>query len=61
MYCNQVYMGHGRYGLEAASQFYFGKHARELDLAESTLLAGLIQPGHCAALLPPASWERVPA
>ena len=27
MYCNQVYMGHGRYGLEAASQFYFGKHA----------------------------------
>ncbi len=43
MYCNQVYMGHGRYGLEAASQFYFGKHAPELDLAESALLAGLIQ------------------
>jgi len=43
MYCNQVYMGHGRYGLEAASQFYFGKHAQELDLAESALLAGLIQ------------------
>ena len=43
MYCNQVYMGHGRYGLEAASQFYFGKHAPELNLAESALLAGLIQ------------------
>jgi len=43
MYCNQVYMGHGRYGLEAAAQFYFGKHASELDLAESSLLAGLIQ------------------
>jgi penicillin-binding protein 1A len=43
MYCNQVYMGHGHYGLEAASQFYFGKHAPELDLAESALLAGLIQ------------------
>jgi penicillin-binding protein 1A len=43
MYCNQVYMGHGRYGLEAASQFYFGKHAPALDLAESALLAGLIQ------------------
>ncbi len=43
MYCNQVYMGHGRYGLEAASEFYFGKHAPELDLAESSLLAGLIQ------------------
>jgi penicillin-binding protein 1A len=43
MYCNQVYMGHGHYGLEAAAQFYFGKHAGELDLAESALLAGLIQ------------------
>ena len=43
MYCNQVYMGHGRYGLEAASQFYFAKHANELDLAESALLAGVIQ------------------
>ena len=43
MYCNQVYMGHGHYGLEAAAQFYFGKHAVELDLSESSLLAGLIQ------------------
>jgi len=43
MYCNQVYMGHGHYGLEAAAQFYFGKQAGELDLAESALLAGLIQ------------------
>jgi penicillin-binding protein 1A len=43
MYCNQVYMGHGRYGLEAASQFYLGKHAAELELSEAALLAGLIQ------------------
>jgi penicillin-binding protein 1A len=43
MYCNQVYMGHGRYGLEAASQYYFGKHAGELDLPEAALLAGVIQ------------------
>ena len=43
MYCNQVYMGHGRYGLEAASQFYFGKHAMDLDLTEAALLAGVIQ------------------
>jgi penicillin-binding protein 1A len=42
-YCNQVYMGHGRYGLEAASRFYFDKPARELDLAEAALLAGVIQ------------------
>jgi penicillin-binding protein 1A len=43
MYCNQVYMGHGRYGLEAASQFYFGKRAGDLELPEAALLAGLIQ------------------
>ncbi len=43
MYCNQVYMGHGRYGVEAAAQFFFGKHARDLKLPEAALLAGLIQ------------------
>lgn len=42
-YCNQVYMGHGRYGIEAAAEFYFGKPAIHLDLAESALLAGLVQ------------------
>jgi len=42
-YCNQVYMGHGRYGLEAASRFFFGKPARELTLPEAALLAGVIQ------------------
>jgi len=42
-YCNQIYMGHGRYGLEAAARFYFGTPARELDLAEAATLAGLIQ------------------
>jgi penicillin-binding protein 1A len=42
-YCNQIYMGHGRYGLEAASRHYFGKSAIELTLTESTTLAGLIQ------------------
>jgi penicillin-binding protein 1A len=43
MYCNQVYMGHGRYGLEAASQFYFGKRAQDLTLPEAALLAGVVQ------------------
>jgi penicillin-binding protein 1A len=42
-YCNQVYMGHGRYGLEAASRYYLDKPARELTLPESALLAGIIQ------------------
>ena len=42
-YCNQIYMGHGRYGLEAASRYYFGKSARDLDLVQSATIAGLIQ------------------
>jgi len=42
-YCNQIYMGHGRDGLEAASRHYFGKPARGLSLPESATLAGLIQ------------------
>lgn len=40
-YLNQVYFGEGAYGVEAASQVYFGKHASELTLAESAMLAGL--------------------
>jgi len=43
LYLNQVYYGNLAYGVEAASQAYFGKPARELDLAESALLAGLPQ------------------
>ena len=42
-YCNQIYLGHGRYGVETASRFYFGKPAREMSLAESALLAGIVQ------------------
>ena len=40
-YLNQIYFGEGAYGVEAAAQMYFGKHAKELSLAESALLAGL--------------------
>jgi len=43
LYLNQIYMGHGLYGIEAASEVYFGKNARELNIAESALLAGLAQ------------------
>ena len=42
-YCNQVYMGHGRYGLEAASRYYFNIPARELSLGQAATLAGLLQ------------------
>ena len=43
LYLNQIYMGHGLYGIEAASEVYFGKDTRELNTAESALLAGLAQ------------------
>jgi len=41
MYLNNIYYGHGAYGIEAASQMYFGKSAADLDLAESAMLAGI--------------------
>lgn len=42
-YMNRIYFGSGCYGIEAASQTYFGKSASALSLAESALLAGLIR------------------
>ena len=43
MYLNQVPYGGTVYGVEAASEYYFGKHAKDLDIAQSALLAGLPQ------------------
>ncbi|HHW14580.1 MAG TPA: penicillin-binding protein 1A, partial [Firmicutes bacterium] len=42
-YLNEIYFGHGTYGVEAASQLYFGKHVDQLNLPESALLAGIIR------------------
>ncbi len=41
LYANQIYLGHGTYGFEAASEYYFSKHARDLTLPEAALLAAL--------------------
>jgi penicillin-binding protein 1A len=41
MYLNSIYLGHGAWGVEAASRVYFGKSVRELTLNEAALLAGL--------------------
>jgi penicillin-binding protein 1A len=41
MYANQVDLGHGNFGFEAAAQFYFGKHLDQLSLPEAALLAGI--------------------
>lgn len=43
IYLNEIYLGSGAYGVEAAAQVYFDKHASDLNLAEISLLAGLPQ------------------
>ncbi|MGB7379213.1 MAG: transglycosylase domain-containing protein [Rivularia sp. (in: cyanobacteria)] len=43
MYLNQVYWGHNNYGVQTAARSYFNKSASQLDLAESAMMAGLIQ------------------
>ena len=43
LYCNQMYFGHGVYGVEAASRFYFGKSAKDVTLEEAALIAGILQ------------------
>lgn len=43
MYLNVIYFGHGTYGCEMASEFYFGKPVQELTLAESAMMAGIIK------------------
>jgi penicillin-binding protein 1A len=43
LYLNQIYLGHGAYGVEAAAENYFGKSVSQLNLAECAILAGLPQ------------------
>ncbi|BDR53763.1 hypothetical protein KIM372_16700 [Bombiscardovia nodaiensis] len=48
-YMNTIYLGRGAYGIQAASQAYFGKDAKDLTLAESAMLAGIIPA--------PSTWD----
>ena len=41
LYVNQIYLGRGRYGFEAGSEYYFSKHLKDVDLAEAALLAAM--------------------
>lgn len=40
-YLNTIYYGHGAYGIEAAANYYFGKHAKDLNISEAAMLAGI--------------------
>jgi penicillin-binding protein 1A len=54
LYCNQMYLGSGAYGVEAASQLYFDKPALELELAEAAMIAGIFQtPSRQSPLINP--------
>jgi len=56
LYLNQIYLGSGAYGVEAAAREYFGKSAENLSLAEAAMLAGL--PPAPSRYSPLKNWEQ---
>ncbi|MDR2947408.1 MAG: transglycosylase domain-containing protein, partial [Candidatus Adiutrix sp.] len=60
LYLNRIYLGRGAYGVESAARLYFGKSIRDVNLAEASMLAGLVKaPSTIAAHLnTPRSRER---
>ena len=59
LYLNDIFLGHGRYGIEEASRFYFGKSVREIDVGQAAILAALPKaPGRSTPIKEP---ERVKA
>jgi penicillin-binding protein 1A len=60
LYLNQIYLGHGAYGVESAAQTYFDKHVEQLSLAESAMIAGMTQlpEGKNPITRPEAARER---
>ena len=54
LYANQINLGHGAYGVEAASRLYFDKPAKELTLEEAAMIAAIIQaPGRLSPFVNP--------
>ena len=60
MYLNQIYFGHGAYGVEAAARTYFGKSVSELTSAEAALLAGLPKAPTLLAVRAPRGRQAPP-
>jgi penicillin-binding protein 1A len=59
LYLNQIYLGSGAYGVEAASRAYFDKHVQDISLAEAALLAGL--PQRPSDYSPHNHWDKARA
>jgi penicillin-binding protein 1A len=59
LYANEIFLGHGAYGFEAASEYYFSKPARQLKLEEAALLAGIVRgPAYSPILHPDRALAR---
>lgn len=59
LYLNQIYFGHGRWGVQEAARYYFGKDVQGVDLAEAALLAGVVQsPGRLSPFVAPEAARR---
>lgn len=59
LYFNQIYFGHGAYGIEAAAQTYFKKSVHDLNLAEAAMLAGLPRaPNNYSPVIDPERARR---
>ncbi|MFN3201690.1 MAG: penicillin-binding protein 1A [Bradymonadia bacterium] len=56
LYLNQIYLGHGAYGVQAAAQNYFDKDVSDLTLGESSMIAGL--PPSPGRITPILNWEK---
>ena len=59
LYFNKQYFGHGCYGIQSASKYFFNKNVKELSLAEASLLAGLVQaPSTYSPIYNPSEAQR---
>lgn len=59
LYANQIFLGHGVYGFEAASEFYFSRPAKQLTLEQAALLAGLPKaPGYYSPINHPERAQK---
>jgi len=59
LYLNEIYLGHGRYGIEEASRYYFGKSVREIDVGQAAMLATLPKaPGRDSPYKSPEKAKR---
>jgi penicillin-binding protein 1A len=59
LYLNEIYLGSGAYGVEAAARIYFDKHVQDLTLAEAAILAGL--PQRPSDYSPHKNWDKAKA